>query len=367
MTYRGRFAPSPTGDLHLGGARTALVAWLAARAAGGTFVVRVEDLDRARAVAGAEQRILDDLAWLGIDWDEGPDRGGPFSPYRQSDARGAVPHWRTPASAARSRRSEERGGSGPAARDRGATTQLRPAASLPTGANAGQPLDRYESAIQTLLRQGRAYPCFCSRAEVARAAQAPHGPGDDGPRYPGTCRDLSQDEIDARAKTRRPAIRLRVEPEVIAFTDGVHGARQEDVAAAVGDFVISRADGVPAYQLAVVVDDAFMRMTDVVRGDDLLGSTARQLYLHRALDLSPPSFAHVPLVLGPDGARLSKRHGAIGVRRFADPERLVGALAHSLGLIEDASARLHPRALITGFDLSRLRKTAAIVDPTRFT
>jgi glutamyl-tRNA synthetase len=311
--HRGRFAPSPTGDLHLGGARTALVAWLAARAAGAAFVLRVEDLDRPRVAAGAEARILADLAWLGLDWDEGPDRGGPFAPYRQSDA-----------------------------------------------------LERFQSAIQTLLRQGRAFPCFCSRAEVARAARAPHGPGDDGPRYPGTCRALTPDEVAARSATRRPAARLRVAPGVVGFADGVHGPRQEDVSHTVGDFIIGRADGVPAYQLAVVVDDAAMRIGDVVRGDDLLGSTARQILLYRALDLVPPAFAHVPLVLGPDGARLSKRHGAIGVRGLPDPRRVVGFLAHTLGLVDDPDAHLDPRELIAGFDLARVRKTAAIVDPTRF-
>jgi glutamyl-tRNA synthetase len=309
VSYRGRFAPSPTGDLHLGGARTALVAWLAARAAAGRFVVRVEDLDRPRSVAGAEERILADLTWLGLDWDEGPDRGGPFAPYRQSER-----------------------------------------------------LDRFETAIQQLLREGRAFPCFCSRAEVARAAHAPHGPGDDGPRYPGTCRDLSAAAVAERAKTRRPAIRLRVAPETLVFVDGVHGEQREDVSATVGDFVIRRADGVPAYQLAVVVDDAAMQVSHVVRGDDLLGSTARQLLLYRALGLTAPAFAHVPLVLGPDGARLSKRHGAIGVRAWADPQRLVAFLASTLWSREETRFA-RPSDLIAGFDLSRLQKTAQIVDP----
>jgi glutamyl-tRNA synthetase len=313
VSHRGRFAPSPTGDLHLGGARTALVAWLCARAAGGAFILRVEDLDRPRTIAGAEARILADLAWLGLDWDEGPDRGGPHAPYRQS-----------------------------------------------------QRLDRFESAIQQLLRQRLAFACFCSRAEVARAAQAPHGPGDDGPRYPGTCRLLSDADVAERTRARRPAIRLRVDPELVTFSDGVHGEQRQDVSATVGDFVIRRADGVAAYQLAVVVDDAAMAIDHVVRGDDLLGSTARQLLLYRALGLVPPAFAHVPLVLGPDGARLSKRHGAIGVRALSDPTRVIGFLAHTLGLAEP-DACLHPRELIAGFDLGRLRKTATIVDPLRYT
>jgi glutamyl-tRNA synthetase len=301
---RGRFAPSPSGDLHLGGARTALAAWLQARAAGGTFVMRVEDLDRPRVVAGAEARILDDLRWLGLDWDEGPDVGGPSAPYRQSE------------------RSE-----------------------------------RYRAAVAQLLADGRAFPCWCSRAEVARAAAAPHGPSDDGPRYPGTCRGRSDGPAG-----RSPSVRLRVERETIAFVDGVHGVEREDPAATVGDFVIWRADGVAAYQLAVVVDDAAMGISDVVRGDDLLGSTARQLLLYRALGLPPPRFAHVPLVLGPDGARLAKRHGGIGVRQLRERgvtrARLTRWLAESLGLegADDAAA------LVPGFSLARIRPGATVVD-----
>jgi glutamyl-tRNA synthetase len=308
-SYRGRFAPSPTGDLHLGGARTALVAWLCARAAGGAFVVRMEDLDGPRAVPGADQRILQDLAWLGLDWDEGPDVGGPHVPYRQS---------------------------------------LR--------------LARYDAAVEDLLASGRAFRCWCSRAEVARAASAPHGRSDDGPRYGGTCRMRTT----RPPRDRRPSVRLYVEPEAVGFTDGVHGPHAEDVAAAIGDFVIRRADGIPAYQLAVVVDDAAMGITDVVRGDDLLGSTARQLLLYRALGLLAPRFAHVPLVLGPDGARLSKRHGAIGVRALRDegrsPAEVIALLASTLNLCR-AEARPSARELVAGFALDRLPRTPTTLDP----
>jgi glutamyl-tRNA synthetase len=308
MRYRGRFAPSPTGDLHLGGARTALAAWLAARAAGGDFVVRVEDLDGPRVVPGAEARILEDLAWLGLAWDEGPDVGGAHAPYRQSERR-----------------------------------------------------RRYDAAAAALVASGRAFPCWCSRAEVARAATAPHGPGDDGPRYPGSCRERT-----AGPPGRAPSLRLRVEPGEIAFVDGVHGPQREDVAAAVGDFVIVRADGVPAYQLAVVVDDAAMGVTDVVRGDDLLGSTARQLALYRALGLTAPRFAHVPLVLGPDGARLSKRHGAIGVRALRErgvaAARVVGILAATLGLCA-AGAAVPAEELVAGFAVERVRREPTVVEP----
>ena len=307
--YRGRFAPSPTGDLHLGGARTALVAWLAARAAGGAYVMRIEDLDGPRVVPGAEARILEDLAWLGLDWDEGPDAGGPHAPYRQS---------------------------------------LR--------------LARYDAAVERLLADGRAFRCWCSRAEVARAAAAPHGPADDGPRYPGTCRVRTTPP----PRDRRPSVRLRVDAELVEFSDGVHGTHRGDPASEIGDFIIRRADGIPAYQLAVVVDDAAMGITDVVRGDDLLGSTARQLLLYRALGLPAPRFAHVPLVLGPDGARLSKRHGAVALRALAErgrtPEEVVGLLAHTLGL-QPAAVATTPQSLVAGFALASLTRAPTTLDP----
>ena len=290
-------------------------AWLAARAAGGAYVVRVEDLDGPRVVPGAEERILEDLAWLGLDWDEGPDVGGPHAPYRQS---------------------------------------LR--------------LARYDAAVEQLLADGRAFRCWCSRAEVARAAAAPHGPTDDGPRYPGTCRALPTPPPNDLRYRRRPSVRLRVEPEQVAFVDGIHGPYAEDVAAAIGDFVIRRADGIPAYQLAVVVDDAAMGISDVVRGDDLLGSTARQLLLYRALGVTPPRFAHVPLVLGPDGARLSKRHGAVGVRALGDRGRsaadVVGLLASTLGLCP-AGASLSARELVADFALPRITRAPTTLDPEK--
>ncbi len=314
MIYRGRFAPSPTGPLHVGNARTALLAWLAARAAGGRLVLRVEDLDLPRVRPGLEERILAELRWLGLGWDEGPDVGGDRGPYRQS----------------------ERG-----------------------------PL--YAAALERLRRAGLAYPCFCSRAEVAASAEAPHGPADDGPRYPGTCRDLGEAERAGRARRRAPAWRFRAPGGTVSFEDGVHGARAVDVAAQVGDFVVARADGVAAYQLAVVVDDAAMAITDVVRGDDLLPSTARQLLLYRALDLVEPRFAHVPLVVGLDGARLAKRHGALSLGelrdRGADPREVVGLLAHLSGLAA-RGARLDVRDLVRDFDLGRVPRAPAMLDPT---
>jgi glutamyl-tRNA synthetase len=282
-SIRGRFAPSPTGPLHLGNARTALLSFLAARAAGGAWLLRVEDLDGPRVRAGLEGRILDELRWLGLRWEEGPDVDGAFGPYRQSER-----------------------------------------------------LPRYAAALEALRAAGRIYPCFCSRAEIATASQAPHAPSDEGPRYPGTCRGLAPEDAARRSVARRPAWRLRVPEGLVAFEDGVHGARAHDVAAETGEFVVARADGIPAYQLAVVVDDAAMEVTDVVRGDDLLPSTARQLLLYGALGLLPPRFAHVPLVVGEDGARLAKRHGALSLgelrERGADPRAVVGLLAALSGL-----------------------------------
>jgi glutamyl-tRNA synthetase len=310
MTYRGRLAPSPTGPFHLGNGRTALLAWLAARAAGGALVMRVEDLDLPRVRPGMEAGILAALRWLGLGWVEGPDRGGPAGPYRQS----------------------ERGG-------------------------------RYQAALTQLREAGLVYPCFCSRAEIAAVAQAPHGPVDDGPRYPGTCRGLSAGEVAWRTAARRPAWRLRVEPGEVRFDDAVHGPCRFEPAAETGDFVVMRADGVAAYQLAVVVDDAAMGITEVVRGDDLLSSTARQLLLYAALGLPAPRFAHAPLVLGEDGERLAKRSGArsLGELREAGvaPEAVVGWLAASCGLAPGGT-RCRADELVASFSFAKLPRA-----PTR--
>jgi glutamyl-tRNA synthetase len=285
---RGRYAPSPTGELHLGNARTALVAWLAARAAGGRFVMRIEDLDPPRIVPGAEDRILDDLRWLGVDWDEGPGVGGPHGPYRQSE--------------------------------RDAT---------------------FREALERLAAAGRLYACTCSRSRLKGLSSAPHGPASEGPPYPGTCRDKGIAlDLDARPRLggRVPALRFRVEPQAIAFDDAILGRSEQDVASEVGDFVVRRADGLYTYQLAVVADDAAMGISHVVRGADLLHSTPRQIALQRALGFPRPEYAHVPLVLGPGGERLAKRDRSAAIRAIREtgvpPERVVGELARSLGLLE---------------------------------
>lgn len=320
MAVRGRFAPSPTGQLHLGNARTALLAWLDARAAGGAFVMRIEDLDRARVQAGAEAQQLDELRWLGLDWDEGPDRGGPFAPYRQSE------------------RTAD-----------------------------------YDAVIERLLASGRAFLCACSRADVVRAASAPHDERVDGaglsPRYPGTCRGADRATVVARAAAqgRAPAVRFAGRGERIDFVDEVHGpiAAEDE---GVDDFVLRRADGTAAYQLAVVVDDAAMAVTRVVRGDDLLRSTPRQIALYRALGLAPPAFAHVPLVVTAGGERLAKRTRPAtlaGLRaRGLAPEVVMGALAASAGLVAPG----HPVSaaeLVAGFSLRAIARQPVTVDLAR--
>ncbi len=311
---RGRYAPSPTGELHLGNASSALLAWLSIRARDGCFVMRLEDLDRNRVRRGLAEQILQELSWLGLDWDEGPDRGGPHGPYDQ-----------------------------------------------------GRRAPQYEQAFARLRESGRVYPCFCSRRDVAAAASAPQAPGDEL-RYPGTCRDLDPRHAAERvAAGERHAWRFRVDPgDRPRFVDLVHGPW--DGSAPPGDFVVYRADTMPAYQLAVVVDDAAMRITEVVRGDDLLNSTAKQLLLFEALGLTPPAFGHVPLLLGPDGVRLSKRHRGITVRELREAglsaERIVGRLAHLLGLQGQPGA-MRPAQLVEGFHLARLRSagTGIVVDP----
>lgn len=313
---RGRFAPTPSGQLHIGNARTALLAWLQVRRAGGQFVLRMEDIDKPRSRPTLAQQILADLRWLGLDWDEGPDVGGPCGPYTQSERE-----------------------------------------------------ERYRAALAQLEAGGWLYPCYCSRAEIMAIASAPHGLSEEGPVYPGTCRHLSPAEQAERAARKRPSLRFAMpQDQPVAFADGVAG-RQWFAPNAGGDFVVRRADGIIGYQLAVVVDEAAMGITDVLRGWDLLDSTPRQLMLYQALGLPAPRFAHVPLLYGPDGQRLSKRHGAVAVSSMREagtaPERVVGYLAHLSGLLERPEP-VRPAELVASFDLGRVPKepvtlTAAVL------
>jgi glutamyl-tRNA synthetase len=289
---RGRHAPSPTGRLHLGNARTALLAWLDVRSRGGAMVLRIEDNDFTRARVEFEDRIGRDLAWLGLDWDEGPDVGGRFAPYRQSE-RGAV----------------------------------------------------YEAALARL----ETYPCTCTRAEL-RALPTMGATGEAV--YPGTCRR-------GPSHPGRPAaIRWRVPDGAIEFVDRVLGPQRQQVAREVGDFVLRRADGAWAYQLAVVVDDGAMQIDSVLRGADLLDSTPRQILLQRALGLPTPTYGHVPLILGPGGAKLSKRDGAPDLSALREtgvaPERVIAVLARSVGLVGDGVARVTAAELAGEFAPGRV-------------
>ncbi|MFC5407486.1 tRNA glutamyl-Q(34) synthetase GluQRS [Cohnella soli] len=302
MIRRGRFAPTPSGLLHIGNAFTALAAWLQIRQAGGTFIVRIEDIDISRSrVAYAEQQ-LDDLLWLGLDWDEGPRVGGPFGPYVQSER-----------------------------------------------------LPLYEKALERLRAADQLYPCYCRRSELASIASAPHGLSSEGAAYPGFCRSLTDDERRAKAALKEPAWRFRMPERELRFDDGMCGPQSFD-GAAMGDFVVKRADGMYGYQLAVTLDDAAIGITDVLRGADLLDSTPRQLALYEALDFGPPAFAHVPLVVDAEGKRLSKRDRSITLASLREdgvaPERLIGALAFLAGWI-DRQEPVSARELIPSFSSAR--------------
>ena len=298
MEPRGRFAPSPTGALHLGNARTALLSWLWARSEGGGYAMRVEDIDRPRVRPGLWEQQLEELRWLGLDWDGAP----VFQSQR---------------------------------------THL------------------YEDALRRLGDQ--VYPCFCSRAEIAAVASAPHG--DEGPRYPGTCAQLTRAQRAERQKIRAPALRLRVPPGKTAFVDEILGPQAFDLQAVTGDFVLRRADGIFAYQLAVTVDDGTMGITQVLRGADLLSSTPRQILLHRLLGQPAPRWAHAPLLLSVAGERLSKRDQALSLSALraagADPRQVVADLARLSGI--QISTGCEPRQILSGFSLARIPPAAARV------
>jgi len=282
----GRFAPSPSGDLHVGNLRTALLAWLCARSSGRTFVLRVEDLDRVRE--GSEQRQLDDLAAIGLDWD------GPV--VRQSE---------------RAR--------------------------------------LYDAALASLAGRGLVFECFCTRREILDAPSAPHGPPG---AYPGTCRDLTETERAVRRRERPAALRLRAGTTHFTIHDALHGTYEGPV----DDLVLRRGDGVIAYNLAVVVDDAQQGVDQVVRGDDLLSSAPRQAYLATLLATTPPEYVHVPLALNAAGQRLAKRDGAVTAREIGPAT--FGIVAASLGLSGD-----RPADLLDTFDLMAIPRDPWVFVP----
>jgi len=302
--FRGRFAPTPSGRLHLGNLYTALMAWLHMRSVGGAFVLRMEDIDKPRSKPQWAELILYDLRWFGLDWDEGPDVGGPYAPYTQSERE-----------------------------------------------------DRYMDALEKLHRNGSLYPCYCTRAELMSVASAPHGLASEGPAYGGVCRKLTAVERARKAAEKTPSLRFAAPDDApVVFEDDVYG-RVAYPPGAGGDFVVRRADGIVGYQLAVVVDDAAMGITHVLRGADLLDSTPRQLWLYDALGLTPPAFAHVPLLCDENGERLSKRQKSLAAAALreagASAEALVGLVAGAAGLI-DRPEPVRPAELIGAFDLGKL-------------
>ncbi|QDV24911.1 tRNA glutamyl-Q(34) synthetase GluQRS [Aureliella helgolandensis] len=318
----GRLAPSPTGALHLGNARSFLLAWLSVRQQAGTLLLRIEDIDSPRVKSWAIQSTIDDLKWLGLDWDYGPDQGADVfhAPLIQT-----------------------------------------------------QRMERYQAVLTQLREQHCLYPCTCTRSEIAEAASAPHESQLEGPVYPGTCRLDSLGERVSQTLTVPPvdanfAWRWAFDDAPQTWTDCVRGTVTAHPASQLGDFVIAKGNGTPAYQLAVVIDDHDMGVTEVVRGDDLVFSTFRQLAILKQLGWTAPRYAHVPLIVGPDGRRLAKRHGDTRIATLRTlgitPEAIVGYLAWSVGLLQELMP-LHPNELLgcltwqsivsqpTVFDLSR--------------
>ncbi len=309
MKVKGRYAPSPTGAIHFGNARTALLAWLSVQQQGGVFVWRLEDLDGPRVVPGAAEAAASDIRWLGIDWDEGPLIGGAFDPYVQSERN-----------------------------------------------------EIYEQALRHLLNNNRLFPCRYSRKDLHELSSAPHGVAAFSP-YPASLRpkSLASDWYDVLRQQDVPDanVRFLVDAHPVFFKDRLQGAVSENVAEAVGDFVVKRKDGMYAYQLAVVVDDMAMQITEVVRGMDLLDSTARQIQLIEALGGTVPAYVHVPLVCNEKGEKLSKRDNGLTIASLRSlgihPEQLIGYMAYSLNLIEKPRT-LSLKDMLEVFDWDRISK-----------
>ena len=315
---RVRFAPSPTGKLHIGGARTAIYNWAFARAMGGTFILRIDDTDPTRSTQENTDIILRAMRWLGLDWDEGPEVGGEFGPYAQTER-----------------------------------------------------LELYKQAAQKLWDEGHAYPCFCSSEKLAEDRAAAQARKDPFQGYQRTCRDISDDEARARIAAGEPyVLRIKV-PEGrgdVVIDDAVHGKVVFD-AKELDDFVIFRSDGTPTYNFATVVDDAAMGITHVIRGDDHLSNTPRQVMVYEALGAPVPTFAHISMILGADGKKLSKRHGATSVEEYRDAGYLSDAFVNYLALLGwslDGETTVIPRdVLASKFSLDRISKNPATFDPKK--
>jgi glutamyl-tRNA synthetase len=309
---RVRFAPSPTGHLHIGGARTALFNWLFARHTGGTFILRIEDTDTARSTAESEKAVLQDLEWLGLSWDEGPGAGGDRGPYRQSERR-----------------------------------------------------EIYREQAERLLEEGKAFRCYCTDGELEAKRKDALARGL-VPQYDGTCRGISpEDEERLRSEGRPPVVRLYGPTEDIAFEDLVRGAVEfgKDM---LGDFVIMRSDGRPTYNFAVVVDDALMDISHVIRAEEHLSNTMRQILVYRALGFEPPTFVHVSLIVDKDRSKLSKRRGATSVAEFREQGFLPGGIVNYLALLgwshPEAAEILTREQLVGAFELDRVSPSPAAFD-----
>lgn len=317
-SVRVRFAPSPTGKLHIGGARTAIYNWAFARANGGTFILRIDDTDPTRSTDENTQIILRAMRWLGLDWDEGPEVGGDFGPYAQTER-----------------------------------------------------LDMYKEAARKLWDAGRAYPCFCTTEQLAADRAAAQARKDPFQGYQRRCRDLSRDEAQARIDAGEPyVLRIKVPADRgdVVIHDAVHGDVVFD-AKELDDFVIFRSDGTPTYNFATVVDDAMMDITHVIRGDDHLSNTPRQVMVYEALEAPVPTFAHISMILGADGKKLSKRHGATSVEEYRDAGYLSDAFVNYLALLGwslDGETTVIPRdVLASQFSLERISKNPATFDPKK--
>ena len=312
QTIRGRFAPTPSGFLHLGNIFCSLLAWLHAKSQGGSILLRIEDLDVTRCPSKNADQLRKDLEWLGLTWDEGAYINENSSEYFQNQ-RSAV----------------------------------------------------YEEYFHKLQNKGLVYPCFCSRSEL-HAAEAPHL-SDGRIIYPGTCRNLSTEERQAKALHRAPAYRLLTKDAPVIFTDKHYGIQHHNLAHESGDFIVRRSDGVFAYQLAVVVDDALMGITEVVRGCDLLDSTPMQLYLYKLLDFKAPEFFHIPLLTAMDGRRLAKRDGDLEVAKlrqhYGSPESIIGQLAYWAGQLEKPEP-ITAQELLPIFDMNKIPKENIKVNTT---
>ncbi|MDH3198718.1 MAG: glutamate--tRNA ligase, partial [Candidatus Krumholzibacteria bacterium] len=307
-----RFAPSPTGYLHVGGARTAIFNWLWARHTGGAFVLRIEDTDVERSTRESEAALIEDLRWLGLDWDEGPDVGGPHAPYRQSER-----------------------------------------------------LDLYGAIATDLVARGLAYPCFCPEEELERKRKEALTIGLP-PKYDGACRSLTSQELAAKRAAGLPeATRFRVPPDMVVFDDVVRGAMELHTSM-VGDFVLVRANGLPTYNFAAAVDDHRMGITHVIRGEEHLSNTLRQMLIYRAMGAVPPVFAHAPLILAEDRSKLSKRHGGSSVGELRAGGFVAGAVLNYLVLLgwshPDAREVVTRDELIAAFSLERINASAAVFD-----